>query len=66
VILPIADGNRTAALFVQFFFAWRIWTFTMPTYQKPIKMAVAVVCAFIVLVGFPFFSLCLIPKTTPL
>jgi hypothetical protein len=37
-------------LVVQFFFAWRIYNFSVATYEKTVKMVAAAACGFIVLV----------------
>lgn len=37
------------AVFVQFFFIWRIWTFCMAVYERKVKLLVAGICLFLVL-----------------
>jgi len=49
------DSSWKAALFVQFFFTWRIWTFCKATCGRKVKMFVAAVCIFIILTSICAF-----------
>lgn len=47
----LSKTSRKAALFTQFFFTWRIWSFCMSVCGRRMKMFVAVMCFFIVCVS---------------
>jgi len=46
---------RAAAIFVQLFFVWRIWSFCMAIYGRTVKLLVAGICLFITLTSICAF-----------
>jgi len=51
---PLFDA--IPAIFVQFYFTWRIWTFCMAACRRTIKKLVAVICLFIILTSICAFT----------
>jgi len=50
---PLFDAPP--ALFVQFFFTWRIWTFCMAVCRRKVKLLVAAICIFLVITSVGSF-----------